>query len=1141
MQPDSCPDETLWRQFLDESLPESETRRLENHLESCTQCPLTLQHVAAGDETWEGTAAKLAEADNRPEAALPSGHLQMAMDELKERSGPGAAEWTVSPESLTFLRAADNDDLIGHIGPYDVLGIIGHGGMGIVLKAWDTSLRRVVAIKVLAGHLASSAAARRRFVREAQAAAAVTHDHVVAIHAVEESFEPPYLVMQFIEGKTVQQRLDQTGPLDVCEILRIGQQTAQGLAAAHRQGIVHRDIKPANILLENGVERVRITDFGLARAIDDASMTQSGVVAGTPLFMAPEQAQGKPVDNRADLFSLGSVLYALCTGRPPFRSSTMMGVIRRVCDDEARPIREINPDIPEWLCAIIERLLRKNPDERYDSADHVAELLGDCLAHLQHPLNAPLPVELRASHRSSDVGASTTDVSNPATERAPTAPMTGSQDVVSMGDDNTDTIRKHAKAILKTPLRLTIFVAVLNAMFHLSMALYFSMAAELQPFSGNSVVAVFVVLFLAMVLAILGALRAMRLTSLGWGMTSAVLLILIGPAYPLGWPAGIWLLWSLGRADVRVAFRQDADRYRNLPGPESLKTPERTLARIGSIVAIVLLSAAFPGLLYWIAQGGLPAVEIEARIGIFVSVGLAIMLLGTAFRFGFGVGSRVANEKELAAWRAHVSSPANWIGTTVSMAACLVMWMDYSGPFYEPFIESAVLPICLLAIITLIIIAVVRRVRKSQQTEAEQNSQGDQRVSTFQWPVGCLAILIPAMLLWNQWHQRLGYVWFNSDSPDLLVQFHESGQLQPMTRYGSVTKFRLPPGRYKWTVSEPGLIGDSVAAGLITVESRGTETIDVNLLGRPAQEKLLRRWKCRSYFIDWSAGDSAVGSSAETMHGATSLKSSLEEWTRRPSWASFHNGYAIFHYSDEPRQLRFTCETQDAQSPKTIALTQQQLTMDHEHNSIAGIWAIGKKSLVLHLAPEGDHRGLTFGRTAPPRRLVRLTFEPPDDLTNLQGDWHVVSAESNGSPVASTHIAGNRMRVEGDSMEHYSLADRAAEYQQPNHCLLDLESCRIDLETDAAPRRFTLRLSNGKDPIRFGLYRLTADENGAHLLISMSRSGYPSRLESTGSGAGDIAVFRRGRDEATEQPVGEAEATEAENSSSNAAVPTSEQ
>ena len=153
--------------------------------------------------------------------------------------------------------------------------------------------------------------------------------------------------MQYVTGVSLQDRLDRDGPLaPPKEIVRIGMQAAAGLAAAHAQGLIHRDIKPANILLENGVERVKITDFGLARAADDARLTQSGVVAGTPQYMAPEQARGEPVDPRSDLFSLGSVLYTLCTGLPPFRAGSTMGVLNRIANDPPRPIRETIPDFP---------------------------------------------------------------------------------------------------------------------------------------------------------------------------------------------------------------------------------------------------------------------------------------------------------------------------------------------------------------------------------------------------------------------------------------------------------------------------------------------------------------------------------------------------------------------------------------------------------------------------------------------------------------------------------------------------------------------------------------------------------------------------------------------------------------------------
>lgn len=308
---------------------------------------------------------------------------------------PGVPEPNSCGESkLDFLSPSDKPDHLGRLGHYEVIEVIGRGGMGVVLRAFDEKLHRVVAIKVMAPELATSATARKRFVREAQAAAAVRNEHVIDIHAVEEANGLPYLVMEYVCGQSLQERLDQVGPLEPKEILRIGIQVAAGLAAAHVQGLIHRDIKPANILLENGVQRVKITDFGLARAADDATLSQSGVVAGTPHYMAPEQAEGKPVDQRADLFSLGSVLYAVCTGRAPFRASTTLAVLKRVCEDTPRPIREINPAVPDALVETIARLHAKEPTERFQSAAQVAELLSQQLAHLQQPTPPPVPAPL---------------------------------------------------------------------------------------------------------------------------------------------------------------------------------------------------------------------------------------------------------------------------------------------------------------------------------------------------------------------------------------------------------------------------------------------------------------------------------------------------------------------------------------------------------------------------------------------------------------------------------------------------------------------------------------------------------------------------------------------------------------------------
>ena len=319
---------------------------------------------------------------------------ELGLDQTQEFAGAGTGTEADSDDvgvALDFLRPSDQAGSLGRIGTYEVQAVVGRGGIGIVLKAQDPRLNRTVAVKVMAPELAANATARKRFLREAQAAAAVAHPHVVTIHAVDED-RLPYLVMELVQGISLAARIQREGTLALTEILRIGAQVAEGLAAAHKQGLIHRDIKPANILLENGVQRVKITDFGLAARWMMSAITQTGEVAGTPQYMSPEQAQGLPIDARSDLFSLGSVLYTMCTGRSPFRAESAVAVLRRVCDDTPRQIGEVNRDIPEWFGATVDRLLAKEPANRYQTAQEVADLLSQFLAHVQQHPPAPLPV-----------------------------------------------------------------------------------------------------------------------------------------------------------------------------------------------------------------------------------------------------------------------------------------------------------------------------------------------------------------------------------------------------------------------------------------------------------------------------------------------------------------------------------------------------------------------------------------------------------------------------------------------------------------------------------------------------------------------------------------------------------------------------
>jgi serine/threonine protein kinase len=406
------------RLSLEDRLSEAEQADLAEHLEHCADCRGRLEQMAAASGYWGDAALLRGEATTGGPftiGGLGQGPHDHECEDDFDDLGAGLREFLEPPDPA-------RPETIGRMGPYEILEVLGRGGMGVVLKARDPGLDRIVAIKVLTPALAHGGNARRRFAREARAVAAVGHEHIVAVYAVDEFRGLPYLVMQYIPGRSLQERLDASGPLEVREILRIGTQAARALAAAHAQGVVHRDIKPANILLENCVERVKLTDFGLARAIDDASLTQSGVIAGTPQYMAPEQARGEPVDARADLFALGAALYAMATGRSPFRADSAMAVLKRVCDAAHRPIREINPDVPTWLEAVIDRLLAKAPDDRFQTAAEVADLLEKGLAHIQQPTSVPPPWV--STGEANSVGARDVELPGPIARRRVRRPLT---------------------------------------------------------------------------------------------------------------------------------------------------------------------------------------------------------------------------------------------------------------------------------------------------------------------------------------------------------------------------------------------------------------------------------------------------------------------------------------------------------------------------------------------------------------------------------------------------------------------------------------------------------------------------------------------------------------------------------------------
>ncbi|OAI50325.1 hypothetical protein AYO44_17845 [Planctomycetaceae bacterium SCGC AG-212-F19] len=416
--PLACPRADQLRQLLDGGLAEAAQATVTAHLDACPACQQRLEGLATGNSSLYSTP--VLSALSRPREPL----LDNVLQAFKADTRVTFPSWPTTPAAWvqSFLQPATTPDYMGRFDAYDVMEVVGQGGMGIVLKAFDAPLKRWVAIKVLAPHLAGDSVSRQRFAREAQAVAAVRHEHVVAIHAVHEVNGLPFIVMEFVDGGALDRLVQAHGPLPWQTVAQLGIQIASGLAAAHAQGLIHRDIKPSNVLVSSGAvsgagmsnessantthhgphtihpvptHHVKITDFGLAQLASEVRLTHSGIVAGTPMYMAPEQALGEAVDARADLFSLGSVLYTLCTGKEPFPGGSPMAVLRHVCETTPPPIREVNSAIPVALAAIVERLQAKDPDDRLASALEVVKALHACLEQPDRATAIALPAVRR--------------------------------------------------------------------------------------------------------------------------------------------------------------------------------------------------------------------------------------------------------------------------------------------------------------------------------------------------------------------------------------------------------------------------------------------------------------------------------------------------------------------------------------------------------------------------------------------------------------------------------------------------------------------------------------------------------------------------------------------------------------------------
>jgi len=381
----ACPDLEQVMRFVLGQVPPEDVQRLSQHVLTCHSCVDRI-HGLKAEDTLIQQLLRLASTADRPvkglldsvilrlkESAAGADQSVYRGETMAQMAAPGSAE---SQESYDFLLEPHEPNERGRLGSYRILKVLGSGGMGLVLQAEDVNLERLVALKVVRPQLAKDPDARQRFLREARAAAAIKHDHIVTIYQVGQERDIPFLAMELLEGESLESRLFRDGKLPVTEVLRIGREIAEGLAAAHARNLIHRDIKPANIWLEAGAGRVKILDFGLARPADgNIGLTRIGTVHGSVQFMAPEQARGEALDQRCDLFSLGCVLYRMCTGQPAFSGTSVMAVLTALALDEPKAVSDLVPELPFGVADLVKTLLAKKPEDRPASARAVVEAI----------------------------------------------------------------------------------------------------------------------------------------------------------------------------------------------------------------------------------------------------------------------------------------------------------------------------------------------------------------------------------------------------------------------------------------------------------------------------------------------------------------------------------------------------------------------------------------------------------------------------------------------------------------------------------------------------------------------------------------------------------------------------------------------
>ena len=261
-------------------------------------------------------------------------------------------------------------------GRYEILDKLGEGAMGVVYRARDPALNRIVALKMLSAELGGEEEIHQRFQREAEAIGRLSHPTIVTVYDLGQAEGQLYMAMELLEGDDLRKLMERRVDVPLADRVRIMLQIAEGLAYAHSRDVVHRDVKPANLIVTTR-GRIKILDFGLARVASQSNITRRGVILGTPDYMSPEQAMGRSVTHRSDQFAAGAVFYEFLTGSKPFRGKTLHSVLYQILSEEPEPMLTLNPGLPARLAAVVHGMMRKDPERRFASMEDVRRELSD--------------------------------------------------------------------------------------------------------------------------------------------------------------------------------------------------------------------------------------------------------------------------------------------------------------------------------------------------------------------------------------------------------------------------------------------------------------------------------------------------------------------------------------------------------------------------------------------------------------------------------------------------------------------------------------------------------------------------------------------------------------------------------------------